>query len=51
MQIESDLYARQLGEKIHNFSKLLPDKQSDLAIQTMKDPYICICWRTIFDKG
>ena len=40
MQIESDLYARQLGEKIHNFSKLLPDKQSDLAAQTMKDPYI-----------
>ncbi len=40
MQIESDLYTRQLGEKIHNFSKLLPDKQSDLAVQTMKDPYI-----------
>ena len=40
MQIESDLYARQLGAKIHNFSKLLPDKQSDLAVQTMKDPYI-----------
>lgn len=40
MQIESDLYARQLGEKIQNFTNLLPDKQSELAIQTIKDPYI-----------
>lgn len=40
MQIETDLYSRQLGEKVQNFSKLLPDKQSDLAIQTLKDPYI-----------
>jgi len=40
MQIETDLYTRQLGEKIQNFGKILPDKQSDLAIQTLKDPYI-----------
>ncbi len=40
MQIESDLYARQLGKKIQNFNNRLPDDQSELAIQTMKDPYI-----------
>lgn len=40
MQIESDLYSRQRGEKIQNFSNRLPDNQSELAIQTMKDPYI-----------
>lgn len=41
MQIDSDLYGRQAGKpKIQNFSGRLPDKQSELAIQTMKDPYI-----------
>lgn len=40
MQIESDLYSRQLGKKIQNFNNRLPDNQSELAIQTMKDPYI-----------
>lgn len=40
MQIESDLYSRQHGEKIQNFNNRLPDNQSELAIQTMKDPYI-----------
>ena len=40
MQIESDLYARQSGKKIQNFNNRLPDDQSELAIQTMKDPYI-----------
>ena len=40
MQIESDLYSRQRGEKIQNFNNRLPDNQSELAIQTMKDPYI-----------
>ena len=40
MQIDSGLYQRQQGEKIQNFEKLLPDTQSELAIQTMKDPYI-----------
>ena len=40
MQIDSGLYQRQQGEKIQNFEKLLPDAQSELAFQTMKDPYI-----------
>lgn len=41
MQIDSKLYERQaISEKINNFQKTLPDIQSDLAIQTMKDPYI-----------
>lgn len=40
MQIESDLFSRQISEKIQNFDRLLPDSQSELAIQTMKDPYI-----------
>lgn len=36
--IESDLYSRQ-GKAIHNFKKTLPEFQSDLAEQTLKDPY------------
>ena len=40
MQIESNLYDRQSVKKIQNFTGKLPDKQSELAIQTMKDPYI-----------
>ena len=40
-QIESGLYQRQaLAEKISNFERLLPSPQSELAVQTMKDPYI-----------
>lgn len=40
-QIESGLYGRQVAvEKISNFKKLLPAQQSELAEQTMKDPYI-----------
>ena len=40
-QIESDLYARQvLANKVTNFEKLLASPQSELAVQTMKDPYI-----------
>ena len=40
-QIESDLYQRQaLAEKVSNFELRLPSPQSELAIQTMKDPYI-----------
>lgn len=40
-QIEYKLYERQFeSKKLQNFSKKLPDVQSDLAIQTMKDPYI-----------
>lgn len=41
LQIDSKLYERQaVSKKINNFQKTLPDVQSDLAIQTMKDPYI-----------
>lgn len=40
-QIESSLYERQaIAEKISNFENRLPVPQSELAIQTMKDPYI-----------
>lgn len=40
-QIESDLYERQaVADKISNFESRLPPPQSELAIQTMKDPYI-----------
>lgn len=40
-QIESNLYERQaLAEKISNFENRLTLSQSELAIQTMKDPYI-----------
>ena len=40
-QIESGLYERQeVVKKISNFEQLLPATQSELAKQTMKDPYI-----------
>ena len=40
-QIESGLYERQaIAGKVTNFEKLLPSPQSELAVQTMKDPYI-----------
>lgn len=40
-QIESGLYKRQVSaEKISNFEHRLPSPQSELAIQTMKDPYV-----------
>jgi predicted nuclease of restriction endonuclease-like (RecB) superfamily len=38
MQIDSDLYSRQ-GKAITNFSLTLPSPQSDLAQETLKDPY------------
>lgn len=38
MQIESKAYQRQ-GKAITNFKKTLPSPQSDLAQQTLKDPY------------
>ena len=38
-QIESGLYHRQ-GRGISNFSRTLPSPQSDLARQTLKDPYL-----------
>ena len=38
-QIESGLYQRQ-GQALTNFERTLPPPQSDLARQTLKDPYI-----------
>jgi predicted nuclease of restriction endonuclease-like (RecB) superfamily len=38
-QIELDLYGRE-GRAINNFSETLPAPQSDLAQQTLKDPYV-----------
>ena len=38
MQIETDLYGRQ-GKAVSNFQATLPAIDSDLATQTMKDPY------------
>jgi len=39
MQIGSDLYKRK-GSAITNFSQSLPNPNSDLANQTLKDPYL-----------
>ncbi len=40
-QIESKLYERQvIADKISNFESRLAAPQSELAVQTMKDPYI-----------
>ena len=40
-QIESDLYIRQvIADKVSNFERRLPSPQSEMAVQTMKDPYI-----------
>mgnify|MGYP003295825597 CR=1 FL=1 len=40
-QIESRLYERQvLADKITNFETKLPAAESELALQTIKDPYI-----------
>ena len=39
LQIKSDLYARQ-GKAISNFTNTLPATNSDLAQQTLKDPYV-----------
>ena len=36
--MDADLYRAQ-GKSINNFDKLLPDIQSDLARETLKDPY------------
>lgn len=38
MQLKSNLYAR-VGKAVNNFSRTLPVPQSDLAQQTLKDPY------------
>jgi len=39
LQIENELFKRQ-GKAITNFSKSLPEPDSDLAKQTLKDPYL-----------
>lgn len=40
-QIESGLYQRQvMAEKVSNFESRLPAPTSELAVQTMKDPYV-----------
>lgn len=40
-QIESRLYQRQvLTDKVSNFQYRLPSPQSELAVQTLKDPYV-----------
>lgn len=39
MQIQTKLYERE-GKAITNFAQRLPDAQSDLAIATLKDPYV-----------
>ncbi|MCQ2405954.1 MAG: PDDEXK nuclease domain-containing protein [Oscillospiraceae bacterium] len=40
-QIESNLYERQaIADKVSNFERRLPSPQSELAMQTMKDPYV-----------
>ena len=39
LQIDAQAHARQ-GKAITNFAALLPSSQSDLAQQTLKDPYI-----------
>ena len=38
-QIESGLHRRQ-GQALNNFDRVLPAPQSDLARETLKDPYI-----------
>lgn len=41
MQISGRLMDRQSTSlKIHNFENMLPEAQTDLAVQTMKDPYL-----------
>jgi predicted nuclease of restriction endonuclease-like (RecB) superfamily len=39
LQINSGAY-QQRGQPVHNFQHTLPPPQSDLAAQTLKDPYI-----------
>lgn len=39
MMIKSDLHLRQ-SETTHNFKQTLPNEQSDLIVQALKDPYI-----------
>jgi predicted nuclease of restriction endonuclease-like (RecB) superfamily len=45
MWIESDLYGRK-GKAINNFALTLPEPQSDLAVESLKDPY-CLDFLTL----
>ena len=36
--LDTDLYERQ-GKAVNNFNRLLAEPQSELAVQTLKDPY------------
>ena len=47
-QIESELYRRQ-GKALNNFKNHLPTPQSDLAQQTLKDPY-CFDFLNLTEK-
>jgi predicted nuclease of restriction endonuclease-like (RecB) superfamily len=49
MWIESNLYHRQ-GKAPNNFQKTLPPLHSDLAEQTLKDPY-CFDFLTLIDEA
>lgn len=49
VQIEGNLYKRQ-GKAITNFDARLPDPDSDLAQQTLKDPY-CFDFLTLGSKA
>ena len=40
-QIDTNLYARQIEQKkVSNFPTIRPSSQSELALETMKDPYV-----------
>lgn len=39
IQIETG-FLKRLGKSVHNFARTLPKPQSDLAAQTLKDPYV-----------
>ena len=40
-QIDTNLYSRQIEQmKVSNFPTILPSPQSELALETMKDPYV-----------
>lgn len=49
MWIESQLYKRR-GAAINNFALTLPEPHSDLAVESLKDPY-CLDFLTVSDKA
>ncbi len=49
MWIESELYQKH-GKALNNFQRALPSPQSDLAEQTLKDPY-CFDFLTLIDNA